>query len=74
MGERMTSPSEAGEMKVGILECVSELEKCGFDRSQIASAMAGISMGIIAAHSGLREAELVMARVSDAIRSKDRLQ
>lgn len=70
MAERMTSRAEANEMKSAITACIDDLERRGFSRSQIGACMAGVSVGVVAAHEGLGEANRVLEAVSDAIHAQ----
>lgn len=63
MAERMTSRKEADHMRDAIREVVDDLESDGLSRSQIGAAMAGIALGIIAAHDGPTRAEAILDRL-----------
>jgi len=59
MTEAMLSREEAAELQHHIHEFVEDLEASGFERAMIASAMAGVGIGIRAASDGA-EATFVM--------------
>lgn len=52
MSEKMISADDARRLKFRLNECMGELEDDGFDRTMIASAMLGISAGVIVVHNG----------------------
>ncbi len=70
MGERMTSNVEAFHMKRAIDRVVDELEREGFDRGQIGAVIVGIGGGLVAVHSGKKEAAAVFGAVQKTLEAE----
>lgn len=52
MSEVMTSREEAAELHMAVRDMVKRLERHGFVKAQIGSAMAGIGLALVQAHDG----------------------
>jgi hypothetical protein len=71
MNERMTSRAEAAWMKGAIEETVADLERQGFDRSQIGACLVGIGLALVAVASGNVEARRLLLSVGDALSASE---
>lgn len=67
MSEIMTSREDADELQFAFREIVKDLERRGFVRAQIGSAMAGIGLALVQVHDGPKIALGIVNAARDAL-------
>lgn len=67
--EQMTSREEADVLKKTINGLSDDLERMGFSRAQIGSALAGIGLGMVQVHGGNDRALAIVGALRDCLTS-----
>lgn len=69
MGERTTSRDEADHLKREITGLVDRLERAGYARDQVGSAMGGIGLALVQVHCSPRSALAMVETLRDILLS-----